>query len=152
MNKTVLFLCTGNYYRSRFAEHYFNFLVRRNGLNWRAESRGLRLGAPNIGAISHYTVERLAALGVSFAEAHRNPLAVALADLEAADLVVALYDAEHRPFVAQDFPDWIERVEFWQVPDVPFVLPDEALPAIQNLVENLTARLKDESRTENHLA
>ena len=29
--KTVLFLCTANYYRSRFAEEYFNLMATREG-------------------------------------------------------------------------------------------------------------------------
>ena len=39
--KTVLFLSTGNYYRSRFAEILFNSIAPRYGLPWKAESRGL---------------------------------------------------------------------------------------------------------------
>ena len=42
MNK-ILFLCTGNYYRSRFAEHLFNWLATKQGLDWQADSRGLAL-------------------------------------------------------------------------------------------------------------
>jgi protein-tyrosine phosphatase len=41
--KTVLFLCTGNYYRSRFAEVLFNSVAGTMGLPWRASSRGLAL-------------------------------------------------------------------------------------------------------------
>src|SRR5258708_13890413 len=41
--KTVLFLCTGNYYRSRFAESLFNSVAGKMGLPWRASSRGLAL-------------------------------------------------------------------------------------------------------------
>lgn len=37
--ETVLFLCTGNYYRSRFAEIYFNALAAQRGSPWRADSR-----------------------------------------------------------------------------------------------------------------
>ncbi|MEP6924091.1 MAG: low molecular weight phosphatase family protein [Pyrinomonadaceae bacterium] len=142
MNKKVLFLCTGNYYRSRFAELYFNFLAEKSNLNWRADSRGFAPGAHNIGAISRYVLQRLENLQIPFDKAQRFPLQVSLADLENADLVVALYDIEHRPFVSQDFPLWIERIEFWQVADVPFTLPEIALPAIQKQVENLIARLK----------
>ena len=43
MPRTVLFLCTGNYYRSRFAEELFNDSARRAGLDWTATSRGLAL-------------------------------------------------------------------------------------------------------------
>ena len=39
----VLLLCTGNYYRSRFAEILFNSVVAKMGLLWRASSRGLAL-------------------------------------------------------------------------------------------------------------
>ena len=42
--RSVLFLCTGNYYRSRFAEIVFNSVAERMGLPWRASSRGLALG------------------------------------------------------------------------------------------------------------
>ncbi len=38
---TVLFLCTGNYYRSRFAEALFNAVAGKMGLPWKATSRGL---------------------------------------------------------------------------------------------------------------
>src|SRR5260221_14621403 len=41
--KTALFLCTGNYYRSRFAEVLFNSVAGKMGLPWRASSRGLAL-------------------------------------------------------------------------------------------------------------
>ena len=39
--KQVLFLCSANYYRSRFAEHLFNWLAPQLGLDWRADSMGL---------------------------------------------------------------------------------------------------------------
>jgi len=40
MPQTVLFLCTGNYYRSRFAEFLFNALAAEAGVDWVAESAG----------------------------------------------------------------------------------------------------------------
>ena len=38
-DKIVLFLCTGNYYRSRFAEALFNSVARKMNLPWKASSR-----------------------------------------------------------------------------------------------------------------
>ncbi|MSR59513.1 MAG: low molecular weight phosphatase family protein, partial [Planctomycetaceae bacterium] len=52
---TVLFLCTGNYYRSRFAEVYFNWLAAQRGSVWRADSFGLALDPNNPGPLSGHT-------------------------------------------------------------------------------------------------
>ena len=59
--KTVLFLCTGNYYRSRFAEELFNHRAEHAGLDWIAQSRGLAIerGVNNVGPISPFALEGL---------------------------------------------------------------------------------------------
>lgn len=141
--KQVLFLCTGNYYRSRFAEIYFNYLAEKNDLKWRADSRGLavELGKNNIGNISPFALRYCETLKVPLPAEHRCSLQVTLADLEKADLTVAMYDNEHRPFVQKNFPDWLDRIEFWRVPDVHEVSADTALPQIQKQVEDLIKRL-----------
>lgn len=57
--KNLLFLCTGNYYRSRFCEEYFNHRAVRHGLIWRADSRGLAPDVTvfgNVGPLSPYTL------------------------------------------------------------------------------------------------
>ena len=41
--KTVLFLCTGNYYCSRVGEIIFNSVTGKMRLPWLASSRGLAL-------------------------------------------------------------------------------------------------------------
>src|SRR3954466_7377762 len=94
----VLFLCTGNYYRSRFAEVQFNSVAGRMGLPWRASSRGLALerGANNVGPVGVSGVKALEAGGVRAGDAiTRMPAQVTTADLEGAALVVALKHAEH---------------------------------------------------------
>ena len=64
--KSVLFLCTGNYYRSRFAEVLFNSVADRMGLPWRASSRGLALerGVNNVGPMAVDAGKVLEAMGV----------------------------------------------------------------------------------------
>jgi hypothetical protein len=64
--KAVLFLCTGNYYRSRFAEVLFNSVAGKMGLPWRASSRGLALerGVHNVGPMAAAAVQALEARGL----------------------------------------------------------------------------------------
>src|SRR4051794_28445866 len=137
--KTVLFLCTGNYYRSRFAEVLFNSVAVRLGLPWRASSRGLALerGVNNVGPMAASAVKAVEAMGVRAGEAiTRMPAQVTTDDLEGAALIVALKHAEHLPLLQERFPAWAERVEFWHVDDAP-----EVLGLIEQEVMGLVARI-----------
>ena len=137
--KTVLFLCTGNYYRSRFAEIYFNSVALKMGLPWKATSRGLALerGVNNIGPISALALKALEAMRLPDADAiSRFPIQVTSEDMEQAAYIVALKQAEHLPLLQERFPAWVEKVEFWHVDDAP-----EVLSLIEREVVGLTARL-----------
>src|SRR5262245_50748854 len=131
MTRTVLFLCTGNYYRSRFAEILFNATALRQGLPWRAESRGLaiELGVDNVGPMSKAAAERLGGMGIYVDSYLRDPMQVAEEDLRRSELVVALKGTEHRPLLMGRHPDWVERVEYWEIHDVADAPPEVALPA-----------------------
>src|SRR5207245_8856602 len=106
--QTVLFLCSGNYYRSRFAEVYFNWLAGQNALLWRADSRGLALDPANQGPISSHARRGLDVLGVPLPEPQRFPIDAIESDLAAAQLIVALKEAEHRPLIGSRFPAWVD--------------------------------------------
>jgi len=138
-DKTLLFLCTGNYYRSRFAEILFNSVAGKMGLSWRASSRGLALerGVNNVGPMAVEAITALEALGVRADDGvTRLPAQVTTDDLERADRVVALKQAEHLPLLQERFPTWAEKVEFWHVDDAP-----ETLALIEREVMGLVARL-----------
>jgi predicted translation initiation factor SUI1 len=82
-------------------------------------------------------VAALQVMGVrAAAECSRLPVPVTLADLEAADRVIALKRDEHLPMLEEYFPAWVEKVEFWHIDDAPGVLPH-----IERAVMDLTARL-----------
>src|SRR5437667_743956 len=87
--KGVLFLCTGNYYRSRFAEVLFNSVAVKMGLSWKASSRGLALerGVNNVGPMAASAITALDGLGVlrPFDAIARFPLQVTIDDFEQAD-------------------------------------------------------------------
>jgi protein-tyrosine phosphatase len=139
----VTFLCSANFYRSRFAEHLFNHLAPAAGIPWRADSRGLRVGFwGDVGAISEFTVEALQARGISIDENPRYPKPLTLADLVQANLVVAVKEVEHREMVRQQFPDWVDTVEYWDVDDIDCATPDEALVYLEQRVRSLIERLQ----------
>ena len=140
--KQVLFLCTGNYYRSRFAEIFFNWHAQQRDIRWRATSRGLALVDSNVGPLSRHTVARLTALGIPFDNHLRLPQAASEDDFQAAHHVVAVKEVEHRPLIAANFPDWIERVEFWEVHDVDCADACDAMPVLEERVLKLLARLE----------
>jgi protein-tyrosine phosphatase len=140
--KQVLFLCSANYYRSRFAEHLFNWIAGQEGLPWRADSRGLAADQwPDIGQISRYTIEALQQRGIPTRGEHRLPKHVTLADLAGSDLVVAVKEAEHRAMMAGQFPSWADQIEYWHVDDLDCAQPEQALPVLEENVRALVARL-----------
>src|SRR5262249_16549937 len=104
--KCVLFLCTGNYYRSRFAEIVFNHLASQFDIDWRAVSRGLALerAVNNVGPISQATLVGLSARGIPAVANVRNPLALSESDLASADHIVAVNRVEHLPILEARFP------------------------------------------------
>src|ERR1700759_1914823 len=105
--KSVLFLCTGNYYRSRFAEILFNSVAGKMGLPWRATSRGLALerGVNNIGPMAASALKALATMGVRADDAtSRMPIQATSGDFAMAELIVALKHAEHLPLMQERFP------------------------------------------------
>jgi low molecular weight protein-tyrosine phosphatase len=140
--KRVLFLCSGNYYRSRFAEIYFNWQAQQRGIGWWAESRGLALDARNSGPLSRYTAAALAAHGISWAEYLRAPLPVTDADFASADRVIAVKEAEHRKMVEANFPAVTDRVEYWHVHDLDCATPADALTHLEREVLALLVSLQ----------
>ncbi len=145
--KTVIFVCTGNFYRSRFSEYLFNSLAKQHGLSWQATSRGLKTWTVGTheGPVSELAAYRLTAMGVGF-DRTRFPRQLSRRDLEGADLVVALKRAEHHAMMHNQFPDWADRITYWHVNDIDFASSDEALPVCESYVKFLVSALLDEQQ------
>jgi protein-tyrosine phosphatase len=143
MMRTVLFLCTGNYYRSRFAEELFNHHALRAGLGWMARSRALAIEyeVNNVGPLSPFALKALEERGLVAKDGKRFPQRCAVIDLETADLIVALMESEHRPLIRERFCGWENRVEYWQVGDLKVTQPGVALRSIETEIAALIEKL-----------
>jgi protein-tyrosine phosphatase len=147
MNR-LLFLCTGNYYRSRYSEILFNSLASSHELDWQADSRGLALDLTggNLGPMAKVAFESLVVKGIRCTSMKRFPIPVSQADFQAADLIIALDEEEHRPMMQVRFPDWENRIIYWLVHDLHLWASETALAAIDSQVNQLVKELRDNPR------
>lgn len=136
----ILFICTGNYYRSRFAEIYYNHLVPELKLDSIATSKGLN-PCCFTDPISDSALHFLESVGVKLAPPYRMPAKLLTEDFHNNDLFIALDEQEHRPMIERQFPYWADQIEYWNVADRPFLQPKEALPKIAKSVEDLLYKL-----------
>ena len=140
--KSVLFICTGNYYRSRFCEAFFNHLATTQGSDWRAFSRGVHidLAPPGLSPFTRRYL-RLRHISLDLTTPDRNALTAA--DLKHASLRIALKEAEHRPYIQRDFPEWENQVEYWTFHDLDVSTAKEVLPSLEKRVTTLFAQLQN---------
>lgn len=136
--KELLFICTGNYYRSRFAEGLFNHLCAAQPIGWRAFSRGLAIHwVVENRELSPFTEAAFARMGIDQCHSGERRVSLTEADLQRAALVIALKRDEHLPMVQAQFPHWAGKIEYWGVDDIDFVTSDIALPQIEAQVRAL---------------
>lgn len=142
----ILFICTANYYRSRFAEMYFNHLAGAHGIDLRADSAALEMARwrnYNPGELSVHAIRELNRLGIQVPEPYRAPKQFEPVMLGQFARCIALSEAEHRPMATRLFPQAAEQFEYWTVEDVEFEAPVSALARIQQNVQRLIGELND---------
>ncbi|MCS1409135.1 MAG: hypothetical protein M2R45_02314 [Verrucomicrobia subdivision 3 bacterium] len=121
----VIFICTGNFYRSRLSEELFNYYISETDLPWKATSRGIAEGG-ELKGISPVAFEYLDRRGLlPHVDPTRSPMMLRVSDLEEAGLLIALNREEHEPMLREKFgqiPKFLEkkdRLRYWNVCDVP---------------------------------
>lgn len=130
----ILFICTGNYYRSRFAEAYLNHLAKGQI----SFSRGFEVFASrNEGPISKYTIQFLSDLEIHDYDKGQSPVQLGESDLEKAGMIILMDKTEHLPMYSKYFPERSDDLVCWDFQDVQFKDPKEILPGIKREVERL---------------
>lgn len=141
--QSILFICTGNYYRSRYAEAVFNHLARMYDLPWDAFSRGLNIDAVD-GDISPFTEKALSRQRLDQSLTGSTRVSLSRFDLERADRSIALKEEEHRKLMQDQFPDWADAIDYWHVHDLDAATPEMALPQIHRHVAELVEVLVEQ--------
>ncbi|MDB2481529.1 hypothetical protein N9W84_00015 [bacterium] len=137
----VCFVCTGNYYRSRFAEAVFNHLAEECDVGHVAESRGFQISAADevakkYGELSPYTRDRMDELDIEERHTSSERQMIKKEDLKLFDLFIILDRSEHfsmvKEFVGEDeeMIDSAKNFKYWGVKDVFDWKPSETLSAI----------------------
>ncbi|MFM8229917.1 MAG: low molecular weight phosphatase family protein [Chthoniobacterales bacterium] len=123
--KRVLFVCSGNFYRSRLAEILFNEAAEKLGMDWEAESRGL-LKTGELKGMSDHVVTYLRDHELShLAVEPRDPLLLDVEDITAFDLIVGLCREEHEPIINKKYLSLARamvkagRLRYWRIYDIP---------------------------------
>jgi protein-tyrosine phosphatase len=138
--KTILFVCTGNYYRSRIAELLFNHYAMGKSANATAISRGFRLNPEkNKGDISPHAARYLSARNIPLSNG--RPTRLSEADLQRASRIILMDEQEHRSMLENSFPHWREKVEFWNIADDYVESPEHVLPILREKVDLLLSSL-----------
>lgn len=139
--RKVLFVCTGNFYRSRYAEALFNHQAEASELEWRAFSRGLAIHFAE-GDISPYTRMALERRRIELRHTGQTRVQIRDEDLQGSDLVIMLDRSEHQPLMAELYPQWVDRVEYWGCEDIQFEAPERCMSMIERNVEALIKQFK----------
>lgn len=141
----VLFVGTTNTFRSRFSEAFFNYFANILNLRWSACSRGLAVRAS---AMELAQVARDALKEREIPQDHTAnvPQPLALDDLQRADRIIAVNEGEIRPLMLEQFPDWVERIEYWDIPDIAAAPGYQSLSRMEELATRLIRELDSPTR------
>jgi len=144
----ICFVCTGNYFRSPFAEAIFNFHAAQLGADfkWRATSRGLiaKELPSSVDTISPSTAKALAKRGIPLTMARSLPTQMTEEDYNTCTRVICASQIEHLPMVESQFPKRLPQTEFWDVEDVYGTA--DATPALNKMEKRVLALIRQLGR------
>ena len=153
--KQFCFVCSGNLYRSRYAEAWFNYLsITHERHDLRGFSRGIavqptedyRQGEIFTRRIplAKPTYDRMLAKNIPFCLIGPTNQALSDGDCAAAEVILLMNRVEHLPVIERDYPAYLDRVDSYDIggqeyaPSTGYCGPEwddeDALTAIERLV------------------
>jgi protein-tyrosine phosphatase len=139
-SQRVLFICTGNFYRSRFAEAIFNYHAEKQGIPWKAFSRGLAVHLAE-GYLSTFTAEALKTRQIDLRHTGPGRIQLSEQDLVESKIRIALDRREHFGMMVNEFPTWADQIDYWDISDMPYRSSTDALPEIEFKVIQLLEKV-----------
>ena len=136
MNR-VLFVCTANIHRSRFAEEVFNHFSEKNNKGATAFSAGLRVGDYNFRKIYHPALDNLEKFNILPKRAEELSVHIKNIDLDQFDRLICMDKNEHKPMIQSDSQLSAFKFEYWDITDMPKVDSNISLPKCYKQVEAL---------------
>ena len=95
----ILFVCTANIFRSRFAEEAFNFLVVEERIPAKAFSAGLKVGEYHVRKIHRPALEQLEKLNIKPKRPNELSVHINEVQLSKYDKLICMDEAEHKPMI-----------------------------------------------------
>jgi protein-tyrosine phosphatase len=121
----ILFVCTGNAYRSPLAEA----LLKKFRPDLTVDSAGLHVAIPIAAQIRDYLASRNA---IGFLK--NFPEGIEEKELRAFDLIVAM-ESRHKLAVLKECPDCVKKIVVWNIED-PYFEEEKGMKKIFNTIED----------------
>ena len=141
----ILFVCTANIFRSRFAEEVFNFLAAEERIPAKAFSAGLKVGAYHVRKIHRPAVEQLDKFNIKPKRPNELSVHIDEEELTKYDQLICMDEAEHKPMVLSNSKLKEFNFEYWDIIDEPKVQSDVSLPICYSKVNELVDGLKNKN-------
>ena len=137
----VLFVCTANIHRSRFAEEVFNHLAKKGDSVHQAFSAGLRVGDYSFRTIYYPALDNLKKFNITPHRPSAHSMHIDDVDLSEYGRIICMDEGEHKPMVLANPNLKNDLFEYWNIIDEPKVKSELSLPKCFQRVESLLSDL-----------